>query len=114
MYTMLFVITLGAAWIACFIIEVCVINPYYKYIKYPKMRKEGWIIEDGYLPYKLEDTIRVKKGFHDPFDVFGFFDSGSFIEMTPYGAQKMMEKIFNEREKWNQCIERNITKENFS
>lgn len=103
---MLFVITLGAAWICGFIMDVCIINPYFKYIKYPRMRKEGWIVKDGYLPYKPTDTVRVKEGYHNPFDVFGVFDGGTSLEMTPYSAQKMMEKILDEKDKWDQCIEK--------
>lgn len=105
-YVMMFCLIVGVAWVVCLIIETCILNPYFKYVKYPKMKKEGYIIKDGYLPYKPEDTIRVKEGYHDPLDPFGFFDSGPSIEMTPYGAQKMLEKMFSERDKYDQCIEK--------
>lgn len=105
-YVMMFCLAVGGAWIVGLIVEVCIINPYFKYIKYPRMRKQGYIIKDGYLPYKPTDTVRVKEGYHDTFDVFGFFDSGPSIEMTPYGLRKTFEKIFDEKDKWDQCIEK--------
>lgn len=105
-YLMMFILAVGGAWIVGLIMDVCIINPYFKYIKYPRMRKKGWIVKDGYLPYKPTDTVRVKEGYHDTFDVFGVFDSVPSLEMTPYGAQKAMEKIFNDKDKWDQCIEK--------
>lgn len=105
-YVMMFCLAVGGAWIVGLIVEVCIINPYFKYIKYPRMRKQGYIIKDGYLPYKPTDTVRVKEGHHDTFDVFGFFDSGPSLEMTPYAAQKMMERMLKESDKWDQCIEK--------
>ena len=52
MYTMMFCIAVGVAWISILFLEICIINPYIKYVKYPRMRKMGYIIEDGYLQGK--------------------------------------------------------------
>ena len=72
MYVMMFCIAVGVAWISILFLEICIINPYIKYIKYPRMKKRGYIIEDGYLPYKPTDTIKIKEGYHNPLDAFGF------------------------------------------
>lgn len=105
-YIMMFCIALGVAWIFGLIVEYCIFKPYDKFIRNPRMRKKGWIIEDGYLPYKTTDTVRVKEGYHDPLDPFGFSDGSPSLEMTPYGAYKAFEKIFDERDKFDQCIEK--------
>lgn len=94
---MMFCIALGVAWISILFLEICIINPYIKYIKYPRLKKRGYIFEDGYLPYKPTDTIRIKEGYHNPLDAFGFFDDGPSVEMTPYGAKKALEKIISQR-----------------
>ena len=101
---MMFCIAVGVAWISILFLEICILNPYIKYIKYPRMKKRGYIIEDGYLPYKPSDTIRIKEGYHNPFDVFGFFDDGPSVEMTPYGAKKALEKIVSQKDKFEKCI----------
>lgn len=103
---MMFCIVLGIAWISILFLEICIINPYIKYIKYPRMKKRGYIIEDGYLPYKPTDTIRIKEGYHNPLDVFGFFDDDPSVEMTPYGAMKALEKIISQKDKFEKCIEK--------
>lgn len=103
---MMFCIAVGVAWISILFLEICILNPYIKYIKYPIMRKRGYIIEDGYLPYKPSDTIRIKEGYHNPLDVFGFFDDGPTVEMTPYGAKKALEKIISQKDKFEKCIEK--------
>ena len=102
----MFCIVLGIAWIFILFLEICIINPYIKYIKYPIMRKRGYIIEKGYLPYKPTDTIRIKKGYHNPLDVFGLFDDDSTVEMTSYGAMKALEKIISQKDKFEKCIEK--------
>ena len=51
MNVMMFCIAVGVAWISILFLEICIINPYIKYVKYPRMKKMGYIIEDGYLPY---------------------------------------------------------------
>ena len=66
----------------------------------------GYIIEDGYLPYKPKDTIRIKEGYHNPLDAFGFFDDGPTVEMTPYGAMKALKKIISQKDKFEKCIEK--------
>lgn len=104
MYVMMFCIAVGGAWISILFLEICIINPYIKYIKYPRMRKHGYIIEDGYLPYKPTDTIRIKEGYHNPLDAFGFFDYGPTVEMTPYGAKKALEKIISQKDEFEKCI----------
>ena len=101
---MMFCIVLGIAWIFILFLEICIINPYIKYIKCPRMKKRGYIIEKGYLPYKPKDTIRIKEGYHNPFDVFGFFDNGPTVEMTPYGAKKALEKIISQKDEFEKCI----------
>ena len=106
MYVMMFCIAVGVAWISILFLEICILNPYIKYIKYPRMRKRGYIIEDGYLPYKPSDTIRIKEGYHNPFDAFGFFDEDPSVEMTPYGAKKALEKIISQKDKFEKCIEK--------
>lgn len=106
MYVMMFCIALGVAWISILFLEICIINPYIKYIKYPRMRKKGYIIEDGYLPYKSKDTIRIKEGYHNSLDAFGFFDDDLTVEMTPYGAKKALEKIISQKDKFEKCIEK--------
>lgn len=106
MYVMMFCIAVGVAWISILFLEICIIKPYIKYIRYPRMRKKGYIIEDGYLPYKPKDTIRIKEGYHNSLDVFGSFDEGTFVEMTPYGAMKAMEKIISQKDKFEKCIEK--------
>lgn len=103
---MMFCIAVGVAWISILFLEICIINPYIKYIKYPRMRKKGYIIEDGYLPYKPKDTIRIKEGYHNSLDVFGSFDEGTSVEMTPYGAMKAIEKIISQKDKFEKCIEK--------
>ena len=103
---MMFCIAVGVAWISILFLEICILNPYIKYIKYPIMRKRGYIIEDGYLPYKPSDTIRIKEGYHNPLNVFGFFDDGPTVEMTPYGAKKALEKIISQKDKFEKCIEK--------
>ena len=106
MYTMMFCIAVGVAWISILFLEICIINPYTKYIKYPRMRKKGYIIEDGYLPYKPTDTVKIKEGYHNPLDAFGFFDDGPTIEMTPYGAKKVLENIISQKDKYEKYIEK--------
>ena len=106
MYVMMFCIAVGVAWISILFLEICIINPYIKYIKYPRMRKKGYIIEDGYLPYKPKDTIRIKKGYHNLLDAFGTFDDDPTVEMTPYGAMKALEKIISQKDKFEKCIEK--------
>ena len=106
MYTMMFCIAVGVAWISILFLEICVINPYIKYIKYPRMRKKGYIIEKGYLPYKPTDTIRIKEGYHNPLDAFGFFDDDPTVEMTPYGAMKALKNIISQKDKFEKCIEK--------
>lgn len=103
---MMFCIAVGVAWISILFLEICIIKPYIKYIRYPRMRKKGYIIEDGYLPYKSKDTIRIKKGYHNSLDVFGSFDEGTSVEMTPYGVMKAMEKIILQKDKFEKCIEK--------
>ena len=103
---MMFCTVVGVAWIFILFLEICIINPYIKYIKYPGMRKKGYIIEKGYLPYKPSDTIRIKEGYHNPLDAFGFFDDDPTVEMTPYGAMKAMEKIISQKDKFEKCIEK--------
>ena len=103
---MMFCIAVGIAWISILFLEICIINPYIKYIKYPRMRKKGYIIEDGYLPYKPSDTIKIKEGYHNPLDVFGLFDDDSTVEMTPYGAKKVLEKIISQKDEFEKCIEK--------
>lgn len=106
MYVMMFCIAVGVAWISILFLEICIIKPYIKYIRYPRMRKKGYIIEDGYLPYKPKDTIRIKEGYHNSLDVFGSFDEGTSVEMTPYGVMKAMEKIISQKDKFEKCIEK--------
>lgn len=106
MYVMMFCIAVGVAWISILFLEICIINPYIKYIKYPRMRKKGYIIEDGYLPYTSKDTIRIKEGYHNPLDAFGFFDDDPTVEMTPYGAMKAMKKIISQKDEFEKCIEK--------
>ena len=106
MYVMMFCIAVGVAWLAVLVLEICIINPYIKYIKYPRMRKRGYIIEDGYLPYKPTDTIKIKEGYHNPLDAFGFFDDGPSVEMTSYGAMKALKKIISQKDKFDKCIEK--------
>lgn len=103
---MMFCIVIGIAWISILFLEICIINPYIKYIKYPIMRKRGYIIEKGYLPYKPTDTIRIKKGYHNPLDAFGTFDDDPSVEMTPYGAMKALEKIISKKDEFEKCIEK--------
>ena len=103
MHVMMFCIVLGIAWISILFLEICIINPY---IKYPRMRKKGYIIEDGYLPYKPTDTIKIKEGYHNPLDAFGFFDDDPTVEMTPYGAKKALEKIISQKDKFEKCIDK--------
>ena len=103
---MMFCIVLGIAWLAVLFLEICIINPYIKYIKYPIMRKRGYIIEKGYLPYKPTDTIKFKEGYHNPLDAFGFFDDDPTVEMTPYGVMKAFEKIISQKDKFEKCIEK--------
>lgn len=106
MYVIMFCIALGAAWLAVLVLETLVFNPYIKYIKYPRMKKKGYIIEKGYLPYKPTDTIKIKEGYHNPLDAFGFFDDNSTAEMTPYGAKNALEKIISQKDKFEKCIEK--------
>ena len=106
MCMMMFCFVMGVAWISILFLEICIINPYIKYIKYPRMRKKGYIIEDGYLPYKPKDTIRIKKGYHNPLDAFGTFDDDPTVEMTPYGAMKVLEKIISKKDEFEKCIEK--------
>lgn len=106
MYVMMFCIAVGVAWISILFLEICIIKPYIKYIRYPRMRKKGYIIEDGYLPYKPKDTIRIKEGYYNSLDVFGSFDEGTSVEMTPYGVMKAMEKIISQKDKFEKCIEK--------
>ena len=106
MYVMMFCIAVGVAWISILFLEICIFNPYIKYIKYPRMRKKGYIIEKGYLPYKPTDTIKIKEGYHNPLDAFGFFDDGPSVEMTSYGAKKALEKIISQKDKFEKCIEK--------
>ena len=94
---MMFCIVLGIAWISILFLEICIFNPYIKYIKYPRMRKHGYIIEKGYLPYKPTDTIRIKEGYHNPLDAFGLFDDDPSVEMTSYGAKKVLENIISQK-----------------
>lgn len=103
---MMFCIAVGAAWLAVLVLETLVFDPYIKHIRYPRMRKKGYIIEDGYLPYKPKDTIRIKEGYHNSLDVFGSFDEGTSVEMTPYGVMKAMEKIISQKDKFEKCIEK--------
>lgn len=106
MYVMMFCIAVGFAWISILFLEICIFNPYIKYIKYPRMKKRGYIIEKGYLPYKPTDTVKIKEGYHNPLDAFGFFDDGPTVEMTPYGAKKALEKIISQKDKFEKCIEK--------
>ena len=106
MNVMMFCIVIGIAWISILFLEICIINPYIKYIKYPRMKKRGYIIEKGYLPYKSTDTIRIKKGYHNLLDVFGTFDDDPTVEMTPYGAMKALEKIISKKDEFEKCIEK--------
>ena len=106
MYVMMFCIVVGIAWISILFLEICIFNPYIKYIKYPRMRKRGYIIEKGYLPYKPTDTTRIKKGYHNPLDAFGFFDDDPTVEMTPFGVMKAYEKIISQKDKFEKCIEK--------
>ena len=106
MNTMMFCIAVGIAWMSILFLEICIINPYIKYIKYPRMKKRGYIIEDGYLPYKPTDTVKIKEGYHNPLDVFGLFDDDSTVEMTSYGAMKALEKIISQKDKFEKCIEK--------
>lgn len=106
MNVMMLCIVLGIAWISILFLEICIINPYIKYIKYPRMKKRGYIIEDGYLPYKPTDTVKIKEGYHNPLDAFGLFDDDSTVEMTPYGAMKALEKIISQKDKFEKCIEK--------
>ena len=106
MCVMMFCFVMGVAWISILFLEICIINPYIKYIKYPRMKKKGYIIEDGYLPYKPKDTIRIKKGYHNPLDVFGTFDDDPTVEMTSYGAMKALEKIISKKDEFEKCIEK--------
>lgn len=94
---MMFCFVMGVARISILFLEICIINSYIKYIKYPRMKKRGYIIEDGYLPYKPKDTIRIKNGYHNPLDVFGTFDDDPTVEMTLYGAMKALEKIISQK-----------------
>ena len=103
---MMFCFVIGVAWISILFLEICIINPYIKFIKYPIMRKRGYIIEKGYLPYKPTDTIRIKKGYHNPLDAFGTFDDDPTVEMTPYGAMKALEKIISKKDEFEKCIEK--------
>ena len=103
---MMFCIVIGIAWISILFLEICIINPYIKYIKNPIMRKRGYIIEKGYLPYKPTDTIRIKEGYHNPLDAFGFFDDDPTVEMTPFGVMKAYEKIISQKDKFEKCIEK--------
>ena len=106
MYVMMFCIAVGVAWISILFLEICIINPYIKYIKYPRMRKQGYIIEKGYLPYRPTDTIKIKEGYHNPLDAFGLFDDDPSVEMTSYGAKKALEKIISQKDKFEKCIEK--------
>ena len=106
MYVMMFCIAVGVAWISILFLDICILNPYTKYIKYPRMKKRGYIIEKGYLPYKPSDTIKFKEGYHNPLDAFGFFDDDPTVEMTPYGAMKALEKIISQKDKFEKCIEK--------
>ena len=106
MNVMMFCIVMGIVWISILFLEICIINPYIKYIKYPRMRKRGYIIEKGYLPYKPTDTVKIKEGYHNPLDVFGLFDDDSTVEMTSYGAMKALEKIISQKDKFEKCIEK--------
>ena len=106
MYVMMFCIAVGVAWISILFLEICIFNPYIKYVKYPRMRKMGYIIEDGYLPYKPTDTVKIKEGYHNPLDAFGLFDDDPSVEMTPYGAKKALEKIISQKDKFEKCIEK--------
>lgn len=104
MYSIMFCIALGAAWLTVLVLETLVFNPYIKYIKYPRMKRKGYIIEKGYLPYKPSDTVRIKEGYHNPLDAFGFFDEDSTVEMTSYGAMKALEKIISQKDDFEKCI----------
>ena len=106
MNVMMFCIVLGVAWISILFLEICILNPYIKYIKYPIMKKRGYIIKKGYLPYKPTDTIRIKEGYHNPLDAFGFFDDDPSVEMTPYGVMKALEKIISKKDEFEECIEK--------
>ena len=106
MNVMMFCTVLGIAWISILLLEICIINPYIKYIKYPRMKKRGYIIEKGYLPYKPTDTIKFKEGHHNPLDAFGFFDDDPTVEMTHYGAMKALKKIISQKDKFEKCIEK--------
>ena len=106
MHVMMFCFVMGVAWISILFLEICIINPYIKYIKHPRMRKRGYIIEKGYLPYKPTDTIKFKEGYHNPLDAFGFFDDDPSVEMTPYGAMKALEKIISKKDEFEKCIEK--------
>ena len=103
---MMFCIVMGIVWISILFLEICIINPYIKYIKYPRMKKRGYIIEKGYLPYKPTDTVKIKEGCHNPLDVFGLFDDDSTVEMTSYGAMKALKKIISQKDKFEKCIEK--------
>ena len=103
---MMFCFAMGVAWISILFLEICIINPYIKYIKYPRMKKKGYIIEDGYLPYMPTDTIKFKEGYHNPLDAFGFFDDDPTVEMTSYGAMKALKKIISQKDKFEKCIEK--------
>lgn len=102
----MFCFAMGVAWISILFLEICIINPYIKYIKYPRMKKKGYIIEDGYLPYMPTDTIKFKEGYHNPLDAFGFFDDDPTVEMTSYGAMKALKKIISQKDKFEKCIEK--------
>ena len=106
MNVMMFCIVLSIAWISILFLEICIINPYIKYIKYPRMKKRGYIIEKGYLPYKPTDTIKFKEGYHNPLDAFGFFDDDPTVEMTSYGAMKALKNIISQKDKFEKCIEK--------
>ena len=106
MYVMMFCIAVRFAWRSILFLEICILNLYIKYVKHPRMKKRGYIIEDGYLPYKPTDTIRIKEGYHNPLDAFGFFDEDQTIEMTPYGAKKALEKIISQKDEFEKCIEK--------
>ena len=103
---MMFCIVLGIAWLSILFLEICIINPYIKYIRYQRMKKRENKIEDGYLPYKPTDTIKIKEGYHNPLDAFGFFDDDPTVEMTPYGAKKALENIISQKDKFEKCIEK--------
>ena len=57
MYVMMFCIALGFAWISILFLENCIINPYIKYIKYPRLKKRGYIIEKGYLQMNIQKDM---------------------------------------------------------